>query len=349
MVFFIALAAAVPLHFHLDATEFADAVYHTACVTGRIVCSRAIYERFWEEKYHATQEDQARFNEFGTILDELESVAEPGNPTPFLPNDFSYPPGLNIRKHLVAAALGSKSPAEFRKRAEAFAQPEQAAKLAAILAYFQQRLHPWWVATGQPILKRRFTRIERLLRVQGAPAMAAEVAAFLETQPNSRDYYLHVVPSPEYEGDEGDGTAVLNQFCLEVTHRIKAEDLGWIVVHELTHSLYEQAPQDRKDALMRQFVESGDPSAQPFYLYLNEAMATAVEMLLVERNGKTLDDPYTDLYIPRLGKAVLPLLRTALEKHKTLYDGDHPEGLEPVFSPRRNTDAALWPDPFRRR
>jgi len=321
MVFLFAIAAAVPLHFHFDATEFANAVYHTACITGRITCSRVIYEQFWDEKYHATQEDEDRFNDFGSIFDELESVAKPRSFTPFLPNDLSYIPGLNIRNRLVAAALGSKSAAEFRKRAAALAKPEQAKRLAAILAYFQQRLHPWWVATGQPILREQFTGIERRIRAQRAPELAAEVAAFLETRPNSRDFYLHVVPSPEYEGDAGTGTMVSNQFCLEVAHRIRADDLGWIAVHEFTHSLYEQAPQDRKDALMRQFVESGDALAHPLYLYLNEAMATAVELLLVERNGETLDDPYTDLYIPRLGKAVLPLLRAAMEARKTLYDG----------------------------
>jgi hypothetical protein len=321
MVLLLAVAAAIPLHFRFDAGEFTNAVYQTVCVTGRITCSRDIYQRFWHAKYHATPEDEARFSEFGTIFDEMESVAKPGNPTPFLPNDFSYIPGLDIRNRLVAAALASKSAADFRKRAAALAKPGQVERLAAILAYFQQRLHPWWVATGQPIIRRRFTGIERRFRLQGVPDLAREVAAFLETQPDFRDYYLHVVPSPEFEADEGDGTAVLNQFCLEVTKRFQADDLGWIAVHEFTHSLYDHAPHVRKDALMRQFVESGDASAQPFYLYLNEAMATAAELLLAERNGKTLDDPYTDLYVPRLGKAVLPLLRTALERRKTLYGG----------------------------
>lgn len=321
MLLLLAIASAVPFHFHFDATEFSNIVYQTACVTGRISCSRTIYERFWREKYHANQQDEARFNEFGSIFDQLESAAAPGVPTPFLSNDMSYFPGLKIRNRLVATALGSKSPAEFRRRAAAIAKPAQAGRLAAILAYFQQRLHPWWVSTGQPMLKDRFTRIEQLLRAERAPALAAEVAALLETQPNSHDYYLHVVPGPEYEGDEGSGTMVLNQFCLEVSHRVKSGDLGWIVVHEFTHSIYSQAPQDRKDALMRQFVESRDALAHPLYVYLNEALATAVELLLAERNGKTLDDPYTDPFIPRLGRAVLPLLRVALESRTTLYDG----------------------------
>src|SRR6202000_772813 len=76
-----------------------------------------------------------------------------------------------------------------------------------------------------------------------------------------------------------------------------------------------------KDALMRQFVESGDLSANPFYMYLNEAMATAVELVFSGRNGRTVEEPYTDAYIRRRGKAVVPLLRTALAQRKSLYDG----------------------------
>ena len=234
---------------------------------------------------------------------------------------MSYFSGLKFRNRLVAAALGSKSPAEFRRRAGGIATPAQVERLAAILAYFQQRLHPWWMSTGKPMLKNRFAGMKRRFRAEGVPELAAKVGALLETQPNSRDYYLHLVPGPEYEGNEGSGTMVLNEFCLEVSHRVKSEDLGWIAVHEFTHSAYEQAPQDRKDALMRQFVESKDASAHPLYVYLNEALATAVELLLAERNAKTLDDPYTDPYIPRLGRAVVPLLRAALEKRQTLYDG----------------------------
>ena len=72
---------------------------------------------------------------------------------------------------------------------------------------------------------------------------------------------------------------------------------------------------------MRQFAEAGDPSGQAFYMYLNETLATAVQILQAERQRQTLDEPYTDPYIPRLAKAVLPILRTALAKRQTLYDG----------------------------
>src|ERR1041384_527385 len=132
MVLLFAIVAAAQLQFHFDATEFANAVYHTACMTGRLNCSRAVYLRFWNEKYHATPEDGARFDEFGRILDELESTVKPGRPLPFLPNDFTYFPALQVRERMLATAFGSKSPAEFRKRMVAFATPSQTARLAEV-------------------------------------------------------------------------------------------------------------------------------------------------------------------------------------------------------------------------
>src|SRR5262244_2421010 len=123
MLLLFAVAVAVPLHFHFDAAEFTNAVYHTACITGHLVCSQDVYLRFWNEKYHPTPEDRARFDEFSKIFDELESSAPPVRTTPFLPNDMSYFPALKVREQVIAAALESKSPTEFRRRAAVFMKP----------------------------------------------------------------------------------------------------------------------------------------------------------------------------------------------------------------------------------
>jgi hypothetical protein len=321
MLLLFAVAAAVPLQFHVDATEFANTVYHTVCTTGRMSCSRDIYMRFWNEKYKATQEDGKHFDAFTGVLDELEKAAPAARPLPYLPNDFEYVPAFEIRQRVAAAMFGSKSPADFRGRARRLMRAAQAERIGEVLEYFGKRLHPWWVTTGQPIVAKHIKDIRTEFAKSGVAGTAAEVAAFLETRPESRDYYLHAVPSPEYDGEHADGTAIGNHFAVELVHKAKGSDAGWVAIHEFTHAMYQLAPGPRKDALMRQFVEAGDASGQAFYMYLNEALATAVEILQAERQEQTLDDPYTDPYIPRLAKAVLPMLRAALGKRKTLYDG----------------------------
>jgi hypothetical protein len=321
MLLLFAVAAAAPLHFHVDATEFANTVYHTVCTTGRMSCSRDIYMRFWNERYKVTPEDGKHFDAFTGVLDELEKAAPAPRPLPYLPNDWEYAPAFEIRPRVVAAMFGSKSPADFRRRARKLMTAAQAERIGEVLEYFGKRLHPWWVATGQPIVAKHIKDIQTEFSKSGVAATAAEVAAFLEARPESRDCYLHAVPSPEYDGDHADGTAIGNHFAVELTHKAKGSDAAWVAIHEFTHAMYQLAPRPRKDALMQQFVEAGDASGQAFYMYLNEALATAVEILQAERQGLTLDEPYTDPYIPRLAKAVVPILRAALAKRETLYDG----------------------------
>lgn len=321
MLLLLAVAATAPLHFHADATEFANTVYHTACTTGQMVCSRDIYMRFWNDKYRPTPEDGKHFDAFTGVMDELEKAAPAPRPLPYLPNDFEYMRAYEIRQRVLATMFGSKSAADFRRRARRLITASQAERIGEVLEYFGKRLHPWWVATGQPIVAKHFKDIQAEFAKSGVAETAAAAAAFLETQPESREYYLHVVPSPEYDGEHADGTAIRNHFALELVHKGRASDAGWVAAHEFTHAMYQLAPSPRKDALMRQFVEAGDASGQAFYMYLNEALATAVGLLQAERQGHTLDEPYTDPYIPRLAKAVLPILRAAIANQKTLYDG----------------------------
>ena len=318
---FLALAAAVPLHFHFDASEFANTVYHVACLTDRVSCTKKIYARFWNEKYNVTREDGARFDEFAKIFEAVEKEAGPNPPAPLLPNYLGHFPSLRVRVRLIAAALDSKSPKEFRWRAATYAKPEQVERLAEIFEYAEKRLHPWWASTGQAIVQQKIKGVERQMTKLGVPQLAQQAAAFLEAKGSSRDLYVHAIPSPEFEGDAASATPALNHFCIEITHKFEADGMASIALHELTHSLYELSPDEKKLALMRQFADSTDPAARSLYAFMNEAMATAVQLLLMQREGQTDDDPYRDPFIPRLGKASLPLVRQAIENHTTLFNG----------------------------
>jgi hypothetical protein len=316
---FLAVAALAPLHFHVDISEFTNAVYHVACLTDRIACSKPIFAKFWNEEYHVTEQDGARFDDFRATMENLENAAGEIPPAPFMPNFAGYYPPLRLRVRIVAAALGAKSAADFRRRAAPLAKPETVDHLARILDAVEKRLHPWWVAKGLPMVLPKLKGMERQMEKLGAPALADQVAAFLDAGDATRDVYLHAIPSPGFAGSDAMASPTLNHFCMEIIHEFEAPAVTAIAVHELTHSLYELAPAEKKVALMRTFVDSRDPAAQGLYMYLNEAVATAVQLLLLERNGQHDDDPYRNRYIPRLAAATLPLLRDALRQHTTLF------------------------------
>jgi len=52
MVLLFAIAAAVPLHFHFDATEFSNAVYHTLASPDASFAARTCTPWSWNEMYH---------------------------------------------------------------------------------------------------------------------------------------------------------------------------------------------------------------------------------------------------------------------------------------------------------
>ena len=318
---FLAVAALAPLHFHVDLSEFANAVYHVGCLTDRIACSKPVIARFWNEDYHVTEEDGARFDDFRATMEGIENTAGEIPPAPFLPNFAGYYPPLRLRVRIMAAALGAKSAADFRRRAAPLAKPEAVDHLARILDAVEKRLHPWWVSKGLPTVRPKLKGLERQIGKLGAAELAREVAAFVDAGDATRDVYLHAIPSPGYAGNDATASPTLNHFCMEIIHEFDAGAVTAIAVHELTHSLYELAPEEKKMALMRAFVDSPDPAAQGLYMYLNEAVATAVQLLFLERHGQHDDDPYRNRYIPRLAVAALPLVRDALREHKTLFDG----------------------------
>lgn len=115
-------------------------------------CSCDIYMRFWNEKYKATPEDVRHLDAFTGVRDELERAVRAARQLPYLPNDFGYLPAFEIRQRVVAAMFGSKSPADFRRRVRRLMTAAQAERVGEVLEYFGKRLHPWWVATGQPIV-----------------------------------------------------------------------------------------------------------------------------------------------------------------------------------------------------
>jgi hypothetical protein len=317
----LAIVAAAPLHFHFDASEWANAVYNTACLAKRVGCSQPIYKRFWNGPLHETKEDEARFNEFEAIFQKLEQEAGPVPTLPLMPNYTSDFPSLRVRLRVMAAALGAKSAADFRRRAAGDAAPQTVDRLAAIFESVEERLHPWWMATGREEVEPRVRQTEREMTRLGAPDLARRAAAFLEAAPGGRDLYVHLMPSPEFAQDAASATPALNHFSIEVTKEFDISSMASVALHELTHALYELSPEEKKVDLIRQFAASPDPAAGPLYMFLNEAVATAVQLLLLERNGMKDDDPYHDPYIPRLAQAALPLVREAFAHKGTLFEG----------------------------
>ena len=316
----LALLALAPLRFHFGASEFANATYHVVCLTGYAACTNEVFTKFWNEEYHVTPADGARLDEWKAVMGRLENAQPPFAPAPFLPNYSSYYPSLALRTRILSTAMASKSGADFARRAD-FVKVEDARRLGAVLDHFERRLHPWWKASGERYARKRIREIESQARKLGAVKLASEAAAFLETRFAEREVFVHAIPSPNPKSKNATAIPLANHLCVELTDSFEPAAAAAVSLHELIHSMYDAAPPERHAALRREFLNSAEPAALPFYEFLNEAVATGMQLLLLDRNGKKDDDPYHDPFIPRLGMAAMPLIRDALSRRGSIFDG----------------------------
>jgi hypothetical protein len=117
-------------------------------------------------------------------------------------------------------------------------------------------------------------------------------------------------------------TFVGNHVTLELTDTMEAAGARTIIMHELTHALYDVAARAKHQALIGQFAASAEPRAQSYYQLLNEGLATGLQFMLLRRAGLSDKDGYRHDYIPRMGRAASPLLEQALsDPRATLFSG----------------------------
>ena len=98
-----------------------------------------------------------------------------------------------------------------------------------------------------------------------------------------------------------------------------AQDAAWIALHEITHAIFDLAPTEKHRRFQSEIQSA--PGGPTVYAYLNEALATGMQLLLYKRLGIQDRDPYNHPYIPRLGRATIPLLEAAIEDRRSIFDG----------------------------
>jgi hypothetical protein len=319
----LAFLAVTQVQFHFVGSEFSNAVYHVGCLTGRLPCTNSLFVKFWNEDHRASKTDGANLDEFKAIMQRVEDAAPSAVAAPFLANYAGFYPALRVRTSIMAAALESNSGKSFASRTSKVLSLEDRQRIGAIFDHFKQRLHPWWISTGKKVATSKLSLMRAQMKKMKGEALASEMAAFLESNFSSKHVYLHAIPSPFPKSPDATANPIGNHFCMEVIDKVDGPGSAAIALHELVHSFYDSAPTERHIELMNQFVNSTEPTAQSYYEFLNEAIATGAQLLLLERNGIKEDDPYHDPFIPRLAKSIVPELKDALQKKTTLFNGFH--------------------------
>jgi hypothetical protein len=319
-------AAAQPaeVKFSVDVSERATAIYHVACLADSIPCTRSVFESFWHERLTWTSADATALETWKTILARVGSAAPPARSAPFVGNTLSLRPAFQAQRRLLADVFGSTSPSDLQRRAGL--SRADAGRLHQVIEHVRQRLRPWWRSARRVRVDVRHA--ESLLRGPEVASLVREVAAFVEARPGSRDIHVHAIPSPAPGSDLGSATFAGDHVVVEAGDALDARGLAAIALHEATHHLYDGSPAPKLAGLMDQFVGTGRPEAAALYALLNEALATAVQALAVERLDGDAGSPESndgELYrhrtISRAARGALPVLRSSFREGTSLFGG----------------------------
>jgi hypothetical protein len=327
-VYFLAFGAEAQerIVLHVDIDERVNAVYHLACLAGAMVCTKSVFDRFWNERMAWTDEDQAALDVWRHAMADVTATAPQRPAAPMLPNTMRFHPGQAAREGLIAAAMESASARELATKSAGVVSLADAERLEAAVAHFVRRLNPWLESAIDANLRARVEEAKGAAERSGFPETMAQMTMFLESELDDPDVYLHVIVPPEPESEDSMAATLRRHLVIEAVNTADAEALVGGAVHELTHYLYDRAPEPAHGALIEEFSRSGSPSAVPLYTYLNEAIAISAQALHAERQGEhdgdaEQDESYNHPYIAPLGEAAAPLVADAVKRGGTLFDG----------------------------
>ena len=196
-----AATPAVSLKFHCDATGSTNAIYHLACLSGHIPCTKDAFERFWHDKVRWTPADQSELDAWTRGLKKVENAAPPPQAAPYIGNYRSFFPGLDAQLRVIHAAVEARSLPDFQSRTRQWLSPEEAARLRRAIAHFRGRLKPWWQATGRNTVKARVRPVEKILRSGNMAALVGQVAGFVEADSPASEFNVHIIAGPEPKSD----------------------------------------------------------------------------------------------------------------------------------------------------
>ena len=311
------------IRLHVDVDERINAVYHVACLGFAIGCSRERFERFWHERLEWTDEDQAALDDWRRVVNDAAGRGtDDGLPETLtlFPNSAALVPEAVRRERIVAAPFESE---DLTLGARGLLSPEDVATMTSVHDHFERRLAPWWDAEGRRTAEARARRVDEYLDREVFQHLATQIVGFLDAAPPSWDLYFHAIAPPEPDSEQGATPLLANHFMMEMIDGLTAAEMASIAFHELTHYLYQSMGAEAHLDVIEQFVASGQLTVPGLYAHFNEALATAAQILFLQRLGDddAGEDAYDHPYILPLGQATMPLLRDALAQGATLRSG----------------------------
>ena len=312
----LAFLLASPIQLEPDSGQFANTFYHVICLAEQISCSGEKFETFWRDELGWTDEDDKALDAVSSILNRIDDAAPEPEHAPVPPNFPGYYPGYRARYSLLSSVLDSGSVSTIEEVAANSLPAADAKRLAEAFTHFETRLRPWWEAQNPGRATEYSAEVISRMERAELGGLANQLGGFLESSLDRAG--LHAIVAP-YGGKGGRATPMEAHVFIEYLPDDTTTDGAWKTLHELVHILYDNGPLSRHQGLVEQFLEAEQAHSMAHYVLLNEAIATASQLIAFERLGVEMDDFYSDSFIPRVARSTEPLLRAALAEGSTLY------------------------------
>ena len=314
----LAFLLALPIQLEPDSGLFANTFYHVTCLAGQIDCSQARFERFWHDELNWNKQDEEALDAVKSAMEGLDNAAPDPEAAPVPPNFTGYYPGYRARYSVLHTILESRSVPAIANGISDSIGAANAQRIEAAFGHFEARLRPWWSGHDPDLAVKYGSEVAARMQSAGLTYLAGQLADFLEARVVRAG--LHAVTAP-YGGKGRRATIMGRHLFIEFSAEDTTTDGAWKALHELFHILYDSGPISRHQDLVAQFLRAKQPHSIAHYVLINEGIATAAQLIAMERLNVEIEDFYNDPYIPRVAQSTMPVLREALAAKSTLYSG----------------------------
>lgn len=326
------------LVFHFRSRPIANLVWQLDSMAGLAQGDGGAYRRFWKDKFDWNAQDDQQLERWIELSKRYrrQSLSPIGDsPYPVnCPTPYSSNSGVARNQNVRIAALEATDLRDYQQRLLQAIPPRDAVKFGLIVAHFDPRFQKWWRSKGENAGEELVLNFKDAMHEYAMAELAQQLAAFTEAQLNpDHEVTFHLMVRPARYGDGIAGTQIRNHMIAEMGQREHAAPRLSLLMHELMHHFYDSAPVEKHTALVRTFLEAPEPHSMGLYTYLNEAIATAVGILVDARVqtpqrlvGHLADDRRVSLdrTAAKLAIGIYLNLEKHLRQRRTLFDGFAP-------------------------
>ena len=321
------------LTFHFVASKLGNLTFQLDAMAGLSQADGGAYKNLWKSDLRWDREDDIQLERWRVARARQRSAAPAPTPPVIWPPNYAafYGGEFRLDQNVRIAGFQAGDLRSYEKRLRKLLPADDAAALASVVKHFEARMEEFWLREAMVMTEPHARDFAVLVRDREVLPLTEELMRFVEPVLSKRHHvWFYLMAHPKRFGSATMATQMQNHAPVEFTEDEKASTRLSVILHELVHHFYDSAPFSKHAGLIDSFHREAQPWRMAAYSYLNEAVATAAQILIEQRlrpradfdvwiaNGRNV---YSQPWVAALGKATWPVLEQSLRERRTLFDG----------------------------